>query len=152
MAGRPTEKSDEIIRKIEECAALGSSIEEIAFYAGIHRATLYRWMAEDQELKDRIEELQERPILKARQTVVKSLEEPENAKWYLERKRKNEFSTRTETDNTNKTDISGGVQITNIEEITDNVLTQLKDKKFNGQKAIDKTNGGEEHTDLAGQQ
>jgi len=41
-AGRPTEKSDEIIRKIEECAALGSSIEEIAFYAGIHRATLYR--------------------------------------------------------------------------------------------------------------
>jgi hypothetical protein len=37
-------------------------------------------MAEDQELKDRIEELQERPILKARQTVVKSLEEPENAK------------------------------------------------------------------------
>jgi len=42
MAGRPTEKSDEIIRKIEECASLGSSIEEIAFYAGIHRATLYR--------------------------------------------------------------------------------------------------------------
>ncbi|HOL87212.1 MAG TPA: hypothetical protein PLK32_07655 [Defluviitoga tunisiensis] len=41
-AGRKTVKSEEIIRKIEECAALGSSIEEIAFYAGIHRATLYR--------------------------------------------------------------------------------------------------------------
>jgi hypothetical protein len=47
--------------------------------------------------------------------------------------------------------MSGGVQITNVDEITDKVLTQLKDKKFNGQKATDKTNGGEEHTDLAGQ-
>jgi len=44
------------------------------------------------------------------------------------------------------------MQITNIEQITDNVLTQLKDKKFNEQKGTDKTNGGEEHTDLAGQQ
>lgn len=104
MAGRPTVKSEEIIRKIEECAALGSSIEEIAFYVGIHRATLYRWMEEDQELKDRIEELQERPILKARQTLVKSLDEPEHAKWYLERKRKNEFSQRTEVENNLKSE------------------------------------------------
>lgn len=104
MAGRPTVKSEEVVRKIEECAALGSSIEEIAFYVGIHRATLYRWMEEDQELKDRIEELQERPILKARQAIVKALDEPEHAKWYLERKRKNEFSQRTEVENNLKSE------------------------------------------------
>jgi len=37
-------------------------------------------MDEDNKLKDRIEELQERPILKARQTIVKSLDDPEQAK------------------------------------------------------------------------
>lgn len=84
--------------KIEQAAALGASFEEIAFYAGIHRTTLYRWVAEDEELKDRIEELQQQPILKARQTIVRSLEQPEQAKWYIERKSKREFSTRTETD------------------------------------------------------
>ena len=130
--GRPTVKNDEIIRKIEECASLGSSIEEIAFYVGIHRATLYRWMDEDRELKDRIEELQERPILKARQTVVKSLDDPDHAKWYLERKRKNEFSTRTENENTDRVIYKDETE-TNTESIVDEVLNKLKDKKFNEQ-------------------
>jgi len=120
MAGRPTVKTEEIIRKIDEAAALGASIEEIAFYAGIHRATLYRWMEEDTELKDRIEELQERPILKARQTIVNSLNNPQDAQWYLERKRKREFSSRTETDIT-----SGGKPIP----ILGNVHTNNSDKE-----------------------
>tara|TARA_R110000868_G_C10879207_1_gene762829 strand:+ start:1184 stop:1546 length:363 start_codon:yes stop_codon:yes gene_type:complete len=93
---RPTDRTEEVNRKMEEAAALGASIEEIAMYAGIHRATLYRWMKDDQELNDRIEELQERPILKARQTVVKALENADDARWYLERKKKLEFAQRTE--------------------------------------------------------
>ena len=95
--GRPTLKTEEINRKIEECAALGASIEEIAMYCGIWRSTLYRWMEEDTNLKDRIKELQERPILKARQTIVKSLDNPEDARWYLERKKKSEFAARVES-------------------------------------------------------
>ena len=94
--GRPSERTEEVNRKIEDAAALGASIEEIAMYAGIHRATLYRWMQDDEELKDRIQELQERPILKARQTIIKSLENPHDAQWYLERKRKSEFAQRVE--------------------------------------------------------
>mgnify|MGYP003747028611 FL=1 len=138
-AGRKTVKSEEIIRKIEECAALGSSIEEIAFYAGIHRATLYRWMDEDNKLKDRIEELQERPILKARQTIVKSLDDPEQAKWYLERKRKNEFSTKSEVESKSEIQVSGDVEVkTCSEDIIDEVLTKLKQKKFNEQKGVNK--------------
>jgi hypothetical protein len=94
---RPTKRTPEIIQKIEEVAALDGSIEEMAYYAGIHRETLYAWMREDEELSDRIQELRERPILKARQTVMKSLENPEGARWYLSRKKKNEFSERIET-------------------------------------------------------
>jgi hypothetical protein len=95
--GRPTEKTPEILRKIEEAASLDCSIEEMAFFAGIHRATLYRWIIDDTELSDRIEELRQRPVLLARKTVLKSVEEdPDMAMRYLERKRKDEFSTKQE--------------------------------------------------------
>lgn len=89
--GRPTVRTKEINRKIEEAAAIGASIEEIAMYCGVWRSTLYRWIKDDQELKDRIEELQERPIMKARQSIVKSLDDPNHAFRYLEKKRKKEF-------------------------------------------------------------
>jgi IS30 family transposase len=90
--GRPTKLDDEVRRKIEEAAALDASVEEIAFYAGVHRATLHRWIQEDEELRDRIQELRERPILKARQTITKALDDPNHAFRYLERKRRKEFA------------------------------------------------------------
>lgn len=90
-AGRPTKLDDEVRRKIEEAAALDASVEEIAFYAGVHRATLHRWLQEDEGLRDRIQELRERPILKARQTITKALDDPNYAFKYLERKRRKEF-------------------------------------------------------------
>jgi predicted DNA-binding protein YlxM (UPF0122 family) len=95
--GRPTEKTPEVIRKIEEAAAMDCSMEEIAFFANIHRATLYRWIKEDKELKDRIEGLKQTPFLKARQTILKSISEnPQYAFEYMKRKKKDEFSDRQE--------------------------------------------------------
>jgi len=89
--GRPTELTDDVIRKIEEVAALDGTIEEMAFYANVHRATIYRWLKEDSEFSDKINALRQRPVLKARQTVVKSLDDPNYAFKYLEKKRKKEF-------------------------------------------------------------
>jgi hypothetical protein len=83
--------------------------------------------------------LQERPILKARQTIVKSLDDPEQAKWYLERKRKNEFSTKSEVESKSEIQVSGDVEVkTCSEDIIDEVLTKLKQKKFNEQKGVNK--------------
>lgn len=96
MAGRPSLKTEDTIRKIEEVAALDGSIEEMAYYAGIHRDTLYGWLQDDKDFSDRITSLRERPILKARQTVVKSLDDPIQAFKYLERKKKSEFAVRVE--------------------------------------------------------
>ncbi len=106
---RPTKKTPDIIQKIEEVAALDGSVEEMAYYAGIHRETLYVWMKEDKEFSDRIQELRERPILKARQTVVKSLDDPDRAFRYLERKKKTEFSSRSEVDVTSNGESMGVV-------------------------------------------
>jgi len=90
-AGRPTKLTDEVRRKIEEIAALDGSVEEMAYYSGVHRATLYDWLQKDEEFSDRIKELRERPVLKARQTVVKSLEDANHAFRYLEKKKRKEF-------------------------------------------------------------
>lgn len=112
MAGRPTKFTPEVIRKIEEVAALDGSIGEMAYYAGINVQTLYSYLQDHKEFSQRIEMLRERPVLKARQTVVKALDNPDTAFKYLERKKKKEFSPRTETDiTTNGDKITGSAEI-----------------------------------------
>lgn len=88
---RPSKKTDEVIRKIEEVAALDGSVEEMAYYAGVHKDTVYAWLAEDKEFSDRIQSLRNRPVLKARQTINKALDDPNHAFKYVERKRRKEF-------------------------------------------------------------
>ena len=95
-AGRPTVMTPEIISKLEDAFALGCSDSEACFYAGIGQSTLYSYQEDHPEFVERKEQLKEKPILKARQTIVKGLDDPDNAKWYLERKRKSEFSQRNE--------------------------------------------------------
>jgi hypothetical protein len=110
--------TEEVIRKIEEVAALDGSVEEMAYYAGVKRATLYSYLEDNPIFSDRIKALRERPVLKARQTVVKSLETPEGAKWYLARKKKSEFSERIEN-----TGADGGpVQIETSERVKEAAL------------------------------
>lgn len=96
--GRPSKFTEEVIRKIEEVAALDGSVEEMAYYADVHVDTIYNWLKENKEFSERITKLRQRPVLKARQTIAKSLDDPEHAKWYLSRKKKKEFSERVEQD------------------------------------------------------
>lgn len=132
MAGRPTVRTPEVDTKIEQAAALGASYEEIAFYAGIHRNTLYRWAQEDEELKGRIEELQQQPILKARQTVIQSLGDPDRAFRYLERKRKAEFSLRTETDVTSGGEALDSATADSVKELSEKFDELFKQHTDNG--------------------
>lgn len=94
--GRPTVFTDEVIRKIEEVAALDGSVAEMAYYANIHPDSIYARLKENKEFSDRIQALRERPVLKARQTIIKSLDTPQGSQWYLSRKRKAEFAERIE--------------------------------------------------------
>lgn len=89
--GRPTKMTPEVLRKIEEVAALDGSVAEMALYANVHVDTVYAYLAENKKFSDRIAALRERPILKARQTIVKSLEQPNYAFEYMKKKRKLEF-------------------------------------------------------------
>lgn len=85
------------VKKLEEAFAFGASDEEACFYADISKQTLYTYQDKHPEFIDRKEALKQRPILLARQSVVKGLEgDPQLALKFLERKRRREFATRSE--------------------------------------------------------
>lgn len=89
--GRPTIMNETVLKKLEEVFGIGGSDEEACFYADISHQTLYNYQKEHPDFVERKEALKERPILKARQTVVKALDDPNHAFKYLEKKRRKEF-------------------------------------------------------------
>ncbi len=89
---RPTIKTPEIISKLEQAFSLDCTVAEACFQAGIAESTYYDWCKDDIELSERFKTLKNKMVLKARQTLFDNLDDPTTAKWYLERKRKEEFS------------------------------------------------------------
>lgn len=94
--GTKLKMTPEVMKKLEEAFAMDCSNAEAARYANISHQTLLNWLRSDEEFRERLEELRAEPMLKARSTIVRSLSNPEHAKWYVERKNKKEFAQRTE--------------------------------------------------------
>jgi hypothetical protein len=94
--GRPTMFTDENVTKLKIPLQMGSTIEEACRSAHISRNTFYRWMKQYPYFSDMVAEWQDNPFLKARATIYGALKDPDTAKWFMERKKKDEFSTRQE--------------------------------------------------------
>ena len=95
--GRPTDFTPETVSKLEQAFAIDCSVEEACSYAEISRQTFYEWINKNKEFSDKIEQLREKPVLKARQTAVQKLGESyTNAMDYLKRKRRREFGDSTD--------------------------------------------------------
>jgi len=98
-AGRKTKMTDLTLKKLEEAFLLGATDLEACLYAGISYQTLYTYQHNNPKFLDRKDLLKETPILKARTEVIKGFKgNPELALKFLERKRKGEFSLRTEVE------------------------------------------------------
>lgn len=94
---RPTKMTPETIDKLRQAFLIGATKEEAARYAGISKVTLYNYIEKVPEFMNEIKAWQDEPILKAKRKVVQELDKDvKNAQWYLERKKKDEFSSRTE--------------------------------------------------------
>ena len=100
--GRKTVMTPEIINKLEQAFSMGCSDLEACLYADIGKTTLYNYQNENPEFVERKEKLKEKLVLKARSVIADSLnkQDENTAKWYLERKAKNEFSTKVENETT----------------------------------------------------
>lgn len=92
----PVKLDDITVKKIEEALALDCSIEEVCLMANITRQTYYNWVNSFPELKERFDILRASPFLKARKTINDSLANPQFAFEYMKRKKKGEFSERSE--------------------------------------------------------
>jgi len=94
--GRPTEMTPETITKLESIFAIGGTDKEACAYANIGTSTLYNYQQRNPNFVERKEQLKEKPFIKARLTIVRALEDPHHAQWFMERKRKAEFALRSE--------------------------------------------------------
>lgn len=91
----------DVLHDLKFALCIGSTIAEACSYAGITEQGYNKWVAkmpDDLRIdwKFLVEKWRGATILKARNTINNDLEEPSTAKWYLERKRRDEFATRTE--------------------------------------------------------
>jgi len=97
-------------KKIEEfkrAFAMGFSKKEACLYCQVNESTFYEFCSKDKDFVELIPTLQAMPKLKAKMNILESIENKkvenhkqklDDSKWYLERKAKDEFSTKTEVD------------------------------------------------------
>lgn len=103
--GRPTKLTPEVRKKMEEAAALDASIPELCFYAGVTKQTYYNWKEQDPEFFDRLDELRNKPVLLARQTIMRGIaKDPNHAFRYVEKKRPKEFASTTKLEHSGAVD------------------------------------------------
>jgi len=102
-AWRPDAVTPEVLSKLEEWFAMWFTDVECCLYANIASATLYRYVEKNPEFRERKEHLKDQPKMKAKLNIVKSIDawDKNDSRWYLERKSKEEFSTKEVTENTN---------------------------------------------------
>ena len=89
--GRPTKVTPEVILKLEQAFSIGCNDLQACAYSEISTQTYYSFLKKQPEFLDRVKALKERPLLKAKKTVFDNLNDPANARWYLEKKQRDEF-------------------------------------------------------------
>lgn len=75
---------------------IGATDNEACYYADICASTLYNFQDQNKWFLELKKQWKDNPILVARQTVFSNLSDKETAMKYLERKKKDEFSLRSE--------------------------------------------------------
>ncbi len=97
-AGRPTKMTDEVVKKLVACFSNGFSDQLACDHVGIDKVTLYNYCDKRPEFSTIKERLKKNPVAAATLNIVKAIDsgDVKASQWYLERKCKDEFSTRTE--------------------------------------------------------
>ena len=96
--GRPSSVTPETLAKLEQSFSLGCSDLEACIYADVSPSILYRFQEKNPEFRERKEMLKQKLVLKARTVVAEALKNKDEntAKWYLERKARDEFAAKQE--------------------------------------------------------
>jgi hypothetical protein len=101
--GRPPAIDDFVLSQLTNAFMNGATDAQACLYAGISPATLYRYEELHPEFRERKHLLKDNLVLRAKMNIGKAITEGKVSEslWYLERKAKDEFSTRSEHINAN---------------------------------------------------
>lgn len=96
--GRPTVMTPEIIAQLEDAFSYGASDKEAYSIVGISSSTFYNYCQDNPEFVEKKDALKEEVKFHARKNIAKGIKEGDKvlSQWYLEKKAKDEFSTRSE--------------------------------------------------------
>ena len=96
--GRPTVFDHDTVHKLEQAFAIGCTVEEACSVSGVSRSAYYKKLEDDQQFMDKMERAKLFIIIQARHTVCIAIRagDIKTSMWYLERKRKEEFSMKAE--------------------------------------------------------
>lgn len=100
--GRPTIMTEATIGKLKEGFAQGFSVRNACIWADISQDTYFEYCKKHPNFSDQCKTLQQKPLIKSILVINKALNEGDvsTAKWYAERKAKDDFSLKTETEHT----------------------------------------------------
>lgn len=115
---------DDTIDKLCEGALIGCNMGELALYANISRSALYRFLSNNSDFREKIDTLRQDTSIRARKTVRQAITDGDEitAKWYLERKVKEEFTARSDID----INVDAGLSIEDKEKQIESFLTTLR--------------------------
>lgn len=139
--GRPTIITEQVLQKLEQAFSLGCTDKEACVYADISPATLYNYQKENPKFLERKELLKEKPILRARTTIIQNLDSIGNAQWFLNKKKKDEFGDNYDITSGGKE--VKGINVTIVDGRKDLIEDDKKDDKKSNINIDIKENGTE---------
>jgi hypothetical protein len=97
--GRPTVMTPEVIGKLEEAFCKGLNDGEACLFAGIKASPFYDYCQANPDFYEKKEALKKNLNIRSKINLHDKIMEGDKdvSKWWLERKAKDEFSTRTES-------------------------------------------------------
>lgn len=124
--GRPTVFTNEVINKLEDAYLLGCSDREACFLAGVSAAALYNYQKANPDFIERKQALKDNVTIQARRKVLEAIEDNDNVmvRWYLERKRPEEFTARQDI----KLEAAGDLTIQDREKALEEFLGRYREK------------------------
>lgn len=133
--GRPTVMTDKTLGKLKEAFLLDCTDEEACLFADISPSTLYEYQELNPEFSEKKKAWKQHPFLTARKTLIRAIKKsPQYALEYLKRKKKDEFSERSEhtgadgapIEISHKVDLTGlsDADLTRLKKIYDRVTAQ----------------------------
>lgn len=97
-AGRPTLKTDNTVRKLEQAFRDDFTVGEACRYAGISTTAYYEWQEKDKVFMDKMTRAQDYVAILAKKGMAKLVkgEDPDSIKWWLSRRQRDRYATKNE--------------------------------------------------------